>query len=136
MSAALYIPAIYLVTSISQGIIRGTLFLILIVVLQLVLAYPYMKEFRREYITSAFNMDRDFAPHVSFNWKFMNPDFLHSDLFRRGLLTLHLIFLVFFLFSRWLNFKKMIKNLGLWPVRILSPNAKISPYYIAEVFFI
>ena len=136
MSAALYIPAIYLITSRSQGIIRGTCYLVLIVVSQIVLAYPFIEEYPSEYISSAFNLNRDFVSRVSFNWNIIADEYSHSNIFKRGLLILHLVFLIFFLFSRWLNIKKMIRDLGVWPVRLCDSNSIASPYFVAEVFII
>ena len=71
MSGALYIPAAYLITSKSQGIVVGTLYILLIGVLQVVFGYPFIVTYPLQYLGSCFNMNRGFDPAFSYNWNIL-----------------------------------------------------------------
>jgi len=136
MSAALYLPAAYLIASKTHGLFKGTILLMIVFWLQIVFAYPYLAEYSREYLTSAYNFDRSFRPQDSFNWNFMSENIMESKIFKNLLLIFHLFFLMYFLLSKWLKMRTMMKDLGVYPIRIFSKLTRSSPYHVAEVFFV
>lgn len=117
MSAVLFLPAVYLITSKARGVVVGTLYMILIAALQVAFAYPFIKEYPKEYFERTFDFSRSFNVDVSYNWNLMPQHVVDSALFKNGLLALHLLTLLFFLFTRWLRFSTMFKVLGLYPLR-------------------
>jgi alpha-1,3-mannosyltransferase len=136
MNAVLYLPAVYLIVSKSQGIFKGTSSLILILILQVVFAYPYMTDYPLQYFHSAYDFNRSFASHNSFNWAFLPQTIMEKESFKNSLLVLHLIFLLYFLFTKWLRIKTMLKDLGVFPPKLCGELTKQDSKYVAETFFI
>jgi len=58
LSAALYFPAVYLIVSKSRGIIVGTVYVVLIIALQIVYAYPFVTTYPHEYLGNTFAFDK------------------------------------------------------------------------------
>lgn len=118
MGAALYLPAVYLITSKSQGIVAGTMYLLLIVVSQIVFAFPFVMAYPEQYFKTAFDFGRDFNARSSFNWNFVPQEILVSPYFKNGLLLLHVGLLLYFLFVKWVNLKSIFREIGLYPLRL------------------
>lgn len=78
----------------------------------------------------------NFDAIMSFNWNLLPQDIMESSLFKNSLIAIHLFFLVYFLFLRWLNWRTMFKDLGIYPLKIWFPFSAQNPYYVAEVFLI
>lgn len=136
MGAALYIPAIYLITSKSQGLVTGTLYVVLVAFLQLAFAYPFIITYPHEYFNSAFDIGRDFLIKRSYNWNIIPQVVVENFAFKNGLLLVHIAFLLYMLFTKWLDKNQIFKELGVYPFRICSSFLHLDAYHVAEVFFL
>lgn len=146
MSVLLYFPAIYYIVSKSVGVIRATIYIGIIMALQLVWAIPFISEYPDEYINTAFKFDRKFSimGSINFHWILYSPLF-HSSLFTNLLLLAHVGLLLYVLFKKWLplidpynrfNFWLSVKEIGLWPLSPWMSYKEQDPYLVAEVFFV
>jgi hypothetical protein len=75
LNAALYAPALYLITSQSEGIFMGTLYLMFMGVFQFLLALPFLESSSSAYIKKAFDGGRGFLLQHSFTFNFLPSDF-------------------------------------------------------------
>ena len=145
MNVLLFIPAVYYITSKSEGIICGTFYMIFILSIQILVAYPFMIDYAEEYLTTTFKFDRKFSVNssINYNWILFSP-FFHSTYFTTPLLVFHVGLLLYFLFVKWLpmcdmnnqfSFISIFKKLKLWPLKCWPNFEPENAYHIAEVFF-
>jgi hypothetical protein len=71
MNAALYLPAVYLITSKSEGIFVGTLYILFISVFQLFIALPFLQVSPGAYLESSFDTSRGFLLQHSYTFNFL-----------------------------------------------------------------
>jgi alpha-1,3-mannosyltransferase len=145
MNSFLYFPAIYLISSLNQGILTGTFYMLLIAALSLLYGLPFLLTYPKSYLSVAYNFGRGFDLIASRNYNFLSDEIFTSATLARTLLALHLILLVYALFSKWLFYKEMLKSLGIYPLRlgIFGKNqtqkldfSALTPTFITEVFFV
>lgn len=145
MSILLFIPAVYYVLSITQGILLGTIYIALIFMVQEAWAIPFTEEYGDEYRTNAFKFDRNFSINgsVNYHWILYSPLF-HSNPFKTVTIIIQVILLLYLLISRWMpllnqngNFelRSIFKGLGIFPPKFICSYNKQSQYLIAEVLF-
>ncbi|CCK68668.1 dolichyl-P-Man:Man(5)GlcNAc(2)-PP-dolichol alpha-1,3-mannosyltransferase KNAG_0B02260 [Huiozyma naganishii CBS 8797] len=96
MNGLLFLPgvlvAIYLLTD--GNLITSMTYVLGMAAWQIVVATPFLLHFPREYISGAFNFERQFFHHWSINWQFISEDVFLGQLFQRGLLITHIVLLV------------------------------------------
>ncbi|KAL0237782.1 hypothetical protein GEMRC1_012256 [Eukaryota sp. GEM-RC1] len=104
MSGLLFLPGFFLVLAFEKGnVFKIFNYLFNIFAVQVMLAYPFLKENYSGYISKAFEFSRVFTFKWTVNWKFLNPAVFTSEQFGLVLLALHLGFLLIFLFSNGAN---------------------------------
>lgn len=135
MNAILYLPAVYLITSLSQGILIGTLYLFLIVGVQAVLGLPYLMYSPQKYLAYAYDFTRKFSRAGIMNWRILSEEMLLSSKFAVLLLSLNVLVLLYFLFIRWVSIKRIFEEISLWPLRFFPKSRTIDPRFVMEVFF-
>ena len=137
MNVLLFIPGVYLITSRSEGIFKGTLYLILIVVMQIILGFPFLIEHPQNYLNKAFEFKREFLYEWSVNWNYLGESIATDKTFALILLLLHLGFLLYFLFFKWAHLTKIFSDIGLgWNFQLAPKKKLINPEYILNVLFI
>ena len=118
MNSMLYIPALYLIVTLNQGILTGTFYLLLIVALSLLYGLPFLLTYPKSYFSVAYNFKKGFDLVVSQNYYFLSNEIFTSELFGKVLLILHLILLIWGLFIKWFDIKQMFKLLGIYPFKL------------------
>ena len=73
----------------------------IIVALQGLLGFPFLREYPWEYLAGAFDFSRIFLYKWTVNWRFVPEEIFLSKPFAKGLLAIHLVILVIFLLNRW-----------------------------------
>ena len=137
MNVLLFIPGIYLILSRSEGIFKGTLYLILIVAMQVLIGFPFIIYYPESYLNKAFEFKREFLFKWSVNWNYLGESIATNKSFAILLLLLHLGFLLYFLFFKWSFVTKIFKDIGLgWKYQALPQKKLINPEYILNVLFI
>lgn len=73
--------------------------------LQFVLAFPFARsiELGKIYLSRAFDLSRVFKYQWSVNWRFVSEETFLSREFAIGLLVAHVVLLMLFVFTRWLQ---------------------------------
>lgn len=82
LSAALYAPALYLISSQSEGIFMGTLYLVFMCVFQFFIALPFLEASSISYIKKAFDTGRGFLLQHSFTFNFLPTEFGDNKWFK------------------------------------------------------
>lgn len=100
MNALLYLPGILVVLVQSAGILKTTGHMLLVGLIQVIVAWPFLVAYPREYLQSAFDLSRQFLYKWTVNWRFIPEDVFLSAPFARALLLAHVATLVVFGF-RW-----------------------------------
>ena len=136
MNVLLFLPGVYLIVSRSEGIFKGTLYMIQIILMQVVIGLPFIQENPYSYFNKAFEFKREFLFKWSVNWNYLGEEVATNHLFAFLLLGLHLSFLIYFLFTKWLCIKKAFKELSLYPLNLFPKKKEINPEYTASVLFI
>lgn len=136
MNVLLYLPAVYFILSLSQGIFIGTFYMVLIAVLQGVYAYPFLSTYPASYIAVAYNFGRQFNVIGSMTFFFVPKIIFNSGIFSKTLLALHVVLLVYFLMTKWSSIKNIWKDIHLSPIRICPEFRQLDPYFVTQVFFL
>ena len=148
MNVLLYLPALLLIVSLSSGVIRATLYFIMVLVLQEVWALEFNLAYPHEYHAQAFNLSRRFIWTISiiYLWiKEENAKFYHSKYYGNLLIILCLLTWLYFLIVRWapllhkdrkISIKLLCQKISLWPLQICPNFEGQDPYFIAESFFL
>ena len=118
MNSMFYIPALYLIVTLNQGILTGTFYLVLIATLSLLYGLPFLLTYPKSYFSIAYNFSRRFDLIVSQNYFFLSNEIFTSDLFAKVLLILHITLLIWGLFIKWFDIKQMFKLLGIYPFKL------------------
>lgn len=132
----LLIPAVFLVTSKSQGIFIGTLHLLMIVTLQILFSLPFVLHYPTEYFTSAYNIGRRFGNNAILNYRMLPLEVLWSDYFNIFLTVGHLTCLLIFLFKRWVDIRTIFDEISLWPLRLFPKFKKQNTKFVIDLFFL
>ncbi|CAG8515071.1 367_t:CDS:2 [Rhizophagus irregularis] len=89
-----------------------TLFnLLLTIIIQIVLALPFLMEYPKSYFARAFEFSRVFIYKWTVNWKFLDEEIFISRNFASILLLGHVFVLMGFLFKRWCRSDNGVINL-------------------------
>jgi Gpi18-like mannosyltransferase len=104
MSGLLYLPAVYLITSKTEGIFMGTLYLGLCVAAQAVIAFPFMMHDPAQYFSYAFNFSREIGTSGAYNWRLVPDSFARGAVFKLFVFFMHVGLLLYFLLKKWIKF--------------------------------
>jgi len=97
MNVLLFAPALLAVLLYRGGVKGATGHVLLCGLIQLVLGWPFLSEFPREYIMGSFNLGRVFDYKWTVNFKFLPQHVFVSKGLAVTLLALHIVLLLFFL---------------------------------------
>lgn len=100
MSALLYLPGILVILFRRRGLLGTFLAIVVLVLSQIAIGWPFLQENPRSYLKFAFEFSRQFLYKWTVNWRFVSEETFLSAKWARGLLALHLTTLVAFGF-RW-----------------------------------
>lgn len=115
MSLLLALPAVGVVLLFGRGF-RGALRLVLLLVLvQVAIAMPFVVVNAFGYFGRAFELSRQFFFRWTVNWRFVGEEIFLSAPFALSLLAIHVALLILFITTRWLR-----------PARVFSPASFIS----------
>lgn len=102
MNSLLALPALGLVLLRNVGVFRTAGILSACVLLQAVLAFPFLATHPASYLSKAFEFSRVFSFQWTVNWKFISEETFVSRNFALALLGMHLIALLYFAHRVWL----------------------------------
>jgi ALG3 protein len=102
MNSLLALPALGLVLLRNVGMSRTAGILIACVVLQAMLAYPFLATHPSSYLSKAFEFSRVFSFQWTVNWKFLSEEMFVSPGFAQALLGMHVFALLYFSHRVWL----------------------------------
>lgn len=138
MNALLYMPAFLIITYFlnDENLIKFIIVVAIIPLVQIMIGWRFLllmfdgemaKIIRWNYITNAFNFGRQFLYKWTVNWKFVPESIFTSVQFGYALLALHLLILLFFTFTRFLNSKIIGKSMPQLIKDSIKPKSTISP---------
>jgi hypothetical protein len=101
MSILLYIPAVGLLLLKRRGLVQTALYLSVVIVIQMMLAFDFLTSYPWEYISGAFDLSRAFLYKWTVNWKMVEESTFLRPEFARVLIVGHLTVLAIFGFFKW-----------------------------------
>ncbi|RIB03189.1 glycosyltransferase family 58 protein [Gigaspora rosea] len=101
MNILLYFPAFGVLLFKSLGARKTFNYILLVVLVQIILAFPFLITYPRSYLGQAFEFSRVFLYKWTVNWKFVTEETFLSSGFSKGLLIAHVWVLIAFLFGSW-----------------------------------
>ncbi|CAG8588243.1 34126_t:CDS:2 [Gigaspora margarita] len=101
MNILLYFPAFGVLLFKSLGARKTFSYILLVVLVQIILAFPFLITYPRSYLGQAFEFSRVFLYKWTVNWKFVTEETFLSSGFSKGLLIAHVWVLIAFLFGSW-----------------------------------
>lgn len=101
MSVLLYLPGLLVILFIRGGLWFTLQNLTSIVGIQLLLAFPFLRENWRTYFHYSFDFSRAFLYKWTVNWRIVSEDTFLSSTWARGLFLGHLSVLICFGLFRW-----------------------------------
>ena len=139
MSVLLYMPGLAIILLQQLGTAQTILNVTLMLVFQLVLGWPFLSTYPREYLTGAFDLSRKFLFKWTVNWRFLGEEiFLSSELAKMLLLGTTIALLAFAHF-KWVDgglpllVGRAARNI--WrPVRRLSPDCELLLFSASTAF--
>ncbi|CCH60560.1 hypothetical protein TBLA_0D00510 [Henningerozyma blattae CBS 6284] len=108
MNALLYFPAVMIsLYLINEGNLANTILNFLIMLIwQIIVALPFLKEYPYEYLKGSFNFGRQFMFKWSINWQFLGGKRFHDIRFHYLLLFCHIIIILVILLREYPRFFK------------------------------
>ncbi|KAH8117363.1 glycosyltransferase family 58 protein [Phellopilus nigrolimitatus] len=101
MSVLLHIPGLLIILWQRRGIYQTVLHVLLMVIFQVVLGWPFLSEYPRQYLVGAFDLSRMFLFKWTVNWRFVGEDAFLSPLWAKSLLLGQLCALLTFAHFKW-----------------------------------
>ncbi|KAE8348677.1 Dol-P-Man:Man(5)GlcNAc(2)-PP-Dol alpha-1,3-mannosyltransferase [Aspergillus coremiiformis] len=127
MTLLLLAPALAVVTVLSLSLMRSIRLGVLALLIQVLLAIPFLQGNPTGYVARAFELTRQFMFKWTVNWRFVGEELFLSKQFSVILLALHLCLLGLFVATSWLqpsgsNLLALLRNLlqGRQPTAVLS----------------
>ncbi|KAJ5817718.1 Glycosyltransferase ALG3 [Penicillium robsamsonii] len=102
MTLVLLVPAIAVITLLSLGLVRSISLGAMAVLIQVLLAVPFLQTNSTGYLSRAFELSRQFLFKWTVNWRFVGEETFLSREFSVGLLVLHISLLAIF-FRNWVK---------------------------------
>ena len=100
MSILLYVPAILLILWKRQGMLIAIFHGLVSIIIQILLATPFLLEFPRQYFSQAFDLSRVFLYKWTVNWRFFSEEKFLDPKLAQALLFCHL-FTLFLFALKW-----------------------------------
>ena len=101
MSALLYAPGIAILLWRRRGVAWSVAYAVLIIVSQVFIGGPFLREFPREYLVQAFDLSRVFLFKWTVNWRFLGEELFLHPLWAKALLLGHVATLVVWSQTIW-----------------------------------
>ncbi|KAF9009442.1 glycosyltransferase family 58 protein [Cyathus striatus] len=138
MSILLYVPGLAVITFKRRGLIPTIVQLIVIGAMQLLFAFPFLREDPWAYAHGAFDFGRVFLYKWTVNWRFLDEQTFLSSGLAKALLVGHVSVLVLFGLFKWCK-----PDGGVWTVlgrglkRPITPAGRmaVTADYVATVLF-
>ncbi|GAM88532.1 hypothetical protein ANO11243_065650 [Dothideomycetidae sp. 11243] len=102
MSLLLALPGVAVLLYMGQGPWAAIGSLLVMVQYQVLLAWPFLAAYPREYLARAFEFSRVFLFKWTVNWRFLGEDRFLSEGFSTSLLAVHASLLGLFALTRWI----------------------------------
>ncbi|OQE32822.1 hypothetical protein PENFLA_c001G10790 [Penicillium flavigenum] len=102
MTLVLLVPAIAVITLLSLGLARSISLGVMAVLIQVLLAVPFLQTNSIGYLSRAFELSRQFLFKWTVNWRLVGEETFLSREFSVGLLVLHISLLAIF-FRNWVK---------------------------------
>ncbi|KAJ5412950.1 hypothetical protein N7465_005255 [Penicillium sp. CMV-2018d] len=102
MTLVLLVPAIAVITLLSLGLVRSISLGAMAVLIQVLLAVPFLQTNTTGYLSRAFELSRQFLFKWTVNWRFVGEETFLSREFSVGLIVLHISLLAIF-FGNWVK---------------------------------
>ncbi|KAK9476046.1 ALG3 protein-domain-containing protein [Lipomyces japonicus] len=102
MNVLLFLPAVAVILLQALGSKSFRAIMVMLQV-QIIVAYPFTSKFFVSYVTRAFEFHRIFNYKWTVNWKFLNEEVFLAPEFAQTLLFLQGNVLLFFIFTRWIK---------------------------------
>ncbi|TDH68438.1 hypothetical protein CCR75_007664 [Bremia lactucae] len=133
MNVLLFAPALFFLLLQSCGPLRTAWYIFICAAIQVVLAYPFLKNSWWNYCTKAFELSRVFTYHWTVNWKFLDEETFVSGGFAILLLLSHLLFMMLFL-DKHFNIIGTIRAVMMKPFAIYEPFPIQSEIIVTSLF--
>ncbi|CAO3641867.1 unnamed protein product [Cunninghamella echinulata] len=101
MNVLLFFPAFGIILWQSLGAYFTILQLSLIVIVQIIIGYPFLSTFPTSYLSRAFEFSRVFDYQWTVNWRMVDEKFFISTDFAKLLLAGHISLLLIFMLKQW-----------------------------------
>ncbi|CAG7918987.1 unnamed protein product [Penicillium olsonii] len=102
MTLVLLVPAIAAITLLSLGLARSISLGVMAILVQILLAVPFLQVNATGYLSRAFELSRQFMFKWTVNWRFVGEETFLSKEFSLALLVLHISLLAIF-FTSWVK---------------------------------
>lgn len=129
MNILLYAPAMAVIYLRALGLQRSIIEALRVILIQGIIAFPFLRQDARSYLSSAFNLSRVFLYKWTVNLRFLDEAKFLDERLARRLLAVHLLVILVFFFFRWTGLSKMGLN---WitanisqPTKSLEKNKRI-----------
>ncbi|KAK9464616.1 glycosyltransferase [Lipomyces arxii] len=143
MNVLLFLPAvaILLLQTLGPKAFRALLIMLQV---QIIVAYPFTSKFFVMYIARAFQFNRVFLYKWTVNWRFVDEKVFLSHEFAQTLLIVHALILVVFILTRWLKLSNMSVIEVIQTIVFPFPRpanahnaiiARVSPDYVLKTFY-
>ncbi|KAL6104476.1 alg3 [Pungitius sinensis] len=130
MNVLLFAPGLLMLLLSEFGLIRTIPKLSLCAVIQLLLGLPFLLENPMGYMSSAFDLGRQFMFKWTVNWRFLPEWLFLNRYFHLLLLAVHLLTLLLFALRRWKRPRESIFELLKEPSKRKTPAQKITVDHI------
>lgn len=109
MNILLFAPALLLFYLANLGVLMTVVHLFICALIQVVIAYPFLRTHPVEYLTGSFNLGRIFEHKWTVNYRFLSRELFEQREFHLALLGLHLLLLLAFAKHIWTFFKSYVQ---------------------------
>ncbi|PYH44559.1 dolichyl-P-Man:Man(5)GlcNAc(2)-PP-dolichol alpha-1,3-mannosyltransferase [Aspergillus saccharolyticus JOP 1030-1] len=103
MTLLLLAPAVAVCTVLSLSLVPSIRLGVLALLVQVLLAIPFLRENPAGYVSRAFELTRQFMFKWTVNWRFVGEESFLSKEFSLTLLAIHILLLIIFLVFGWLK---------------------------------
>lgn len=129
MSVLLYMPALAIILLQQLGAAQTLSNVALMLIFQVILGWPFLSRYPKEYLTGAFDLSRVFLFKWTVNWRFLGEDVFLSPVLAKALLFAHVGTLLAFAHFKWVDggLPHLVDQAArsIWrPVRRVSPDCK------------
>ncbi|CAO1626012.1 unnamed protein product [Sympodiomycopsis kandeliae] len=132
MNILLFMPGLAITLARSQTLISNVISLFLYITTQVLLSIPFTLDYPSEYLTSAFDLGRQFLYKWTVNLRFLSEEMFLDQRISTTLLIVHGSLLVAFAWFKWTPFAQQGPA---WIQKQFSTKETLSPKYIVLTLF-